>query len=182
MCNYWLYTFNSLDEQCNFTPVLWLMFPIHPHVWRKTAFSFSRWCGSGRCIWNKLCYSVYLCKLQIEYIHLFLSLPTECFHSHPTPCTFSFFLSNNLIFSSLLFLSFSPPPSADLSWPCWFLCAGALERWEIGKWRRASDQSSLPLCFAVSLQRQHPYPDWKVISPFCALHCLHLTPLSCVMC
>lgn len=128
-----------------------------------------------------------LCKLQIEDICLFLSLPTKCFLSYPSPSNFFFvhphlFLSNNFIFFFLLFSSFSLPPSVDLSWPCWLLCAEALERWEIGKWRRASDQSSLTLCFAVSLQRQHPYPDWKVISPFYALHCLPLTPLSCVLC
>lgn len=137
--------------------------------------------ASGKCCSPNLT----TCKLQIEDICLFLILPTECFLSYPSTsfCTPSlFFLSNNFIFFSLLFSSFSLPPSVDLSWPCWLLCAGALERWEIGKWRRASDQSSLPLCFAVSLQRQHPYPDWKVISPFYALHCLPLTPLPCVLC
>lgn len=105
-------------------------------------------------------------KLRIEDICLFLSFPTACFLSYPSPSEFFwtpslFFLSNNFIFFSLLFSSFSPPPSVDLSWPCWLLCAGALERWEIGKWRRASDQSSPPLCFAMSLQRQHPLSRLK---------------------
>lgn len=128
---------------------------------------------SGMCSYPNL--------TQMEDIRLFLRFPTERFLSYPSPSTFFrstslFFLSNNFIFFALLFSSFSPPPSVDLSWPRWLLCAGAPERWEIGKWRRASDQSSLPLCFVVSLQRQHPYPDWKVISPFYALQCLPLTP------
>lgn len=110
-------------------------------------------------------------KRALSFLPLSLNIP---------PFNFSLFPLQQLHFFALLFLSFSPPPSVDLSCPHWLLCAGAPERWEIGKWRRTSDQSSLLLCFVVSLQRQHPYPDWKAISPFYALQCLPLTHTSVV--
>lgn len=60
--------------------------------------------GVGADAVSGIRYSPNPCKLQIEDIRLFPSLPTECFLSHPSPSTFSLFPLQQLYFFLPTFL------------------------------------------------------------------------------